>query len=131
MVRALAHDRLDKRNRLRAIRDRDGNRCFWCHTAFAECAPAPTTEHLVPRLKGGPSWIENEVAACAVCNRKRGHMGLGAWVVQCQQRGWPVEPAAVLERLTDLQSAIKRRGGQRRARAYIASQRRRLQRMLR
>ena len=35
----------------------------------------PTTEHVVPRLKGGPSWPENEVAACRRCNSERGHRG--------------------------------------------------------
>ncbi len=47
-----------------------------------------TTEHVVPRVKGGPSWIENEVAACARCNRERGHLTPAEWIDECERRGW-------------------------------------------
>ena len=129
MSSTTTHDRLDKRRRLQAILGRDGPQCFWCAVPFDDGSRVATTEHLVPRLKGGPSWIENEVAACKPCNQRRGHTALGAWVVQCQQQGYPSRPAEVLSRLAALSAAIERRGGQRRARRYIASQNRRLRKM--
>lgn len=87
---------------------------------------AATTEHVVPRVKGGPSWIENEVAACRRCNGERGHLTPAEWADECERRGWPVDRAALLRALERLQAAIAERGGQRRARPYVVSQLRRL-----
>lgn len=117
---------LDRRARMELILARDGAECVWCRRPLEVGLVAATTEHVVPRLKGGPSWIENEVAACRRCNGQRGHQSVGEWLDECERRGW--EPnRAVLERtLTALLEAIERRGGQRRARRYVASQLRRL-----
>ena len=49
---------------------------------------AATTEHVVPRVKGGPSWAENELAACRRCNGARGHLGPVDWLEECRRRGW-------------------------------------------
>ena len=124
-----ATDRMGKRARLIAVIDRDGPACVYCGCAFEAPLAVPTTEHLVPRLKGGPSWFENEVAACKSCNQARGHQSLGAWLEACLDQGWPVQVTDILCQLNDLSRAIERRGGQRRARRYIASQRRRLLRL--
>ena len=67
---------LDRAARLGAALERDGATCIWCGRAFAALV-RPTTEHVVPRVKGGPSWPENEVAACRRCNSERGHRGPG------------------------------------------------------
>jgi hypothetical protein len=115
----------DRRGRLGLILERDGQTCVWCGRRF-EGLVRPTTEHLVPRLKGGPSWIENEVAACRRCNGQRGHLSLGEWADECERRGWPVDRARLVRRLDELTEAIARRGGQRRARPWLAAQRRRL-----
>jgi hypothetical protein len=115
----------DRRGRLGLILERDGPTCVWCGRRF-EGLVRPTTEHLVPRLKGGPSWIENEVAACRRCNGQRGHLPLGEWADECERRGWTVDRARLLGRLQDLAEAIARRGGQRRARPWLAGQLRRL-----
>ena len=48
---------------MKAILKRDGDNCVWCGRTLEVGLVPATTEHLVPRLKGGPSWIENEVAA--------------------------------------------------------------------
>ena len=87
-----------------------------------------TTEHLVPRIKGGPSWLENEVAACRRCNGERGHMSLGEWAEECERRGWPVDRDRLIRTLESLAVAIGQRGGQRRARPWLAAQLRRLRR---
>jgi len=126
---AVATDRMDKRARLKAIIERDGAACVYCGCDVGAPSTILTTEHLVPRLKGGPSWFENEVAACKSCNQARGHKSLGAWVEVCLSQGWPVQVTEILRQLSTLSRAIERRGGQRRARRYIASQRRRLLRL--
>ena len=89
--------------------------------------PPATTEHLVPRIKGGPSWIENELAACKRCNGERGHRTPGEWFDECERRGWNPNREAIVRALRSLSDAIAERGGQRRARPYISSQLRRLE----
>ena len=115
----------NRSQRLAQILERDGPTCVWCGRRFEGLVRA-TTEHLVPRLKGGPSWLENEVAACRRCNGQRGHASLGDWADEGERRGWPVDRPRLLRALEDLTAAIARRGGQRRARPWLAAQRRRL-----
>jgi 5-methylcytosine-specific restriction endonuclease McrA len=114
--------------RLRCALDRDGATCVWCSRHF-DSLVRPTTEHLVPRVKGGPSWTENELAACSRCNRQRGHRTPAEWVEECRRRGWSPDLARVVAALQALESAVAERGGQRRARPYIQSQLRRLKRL--
>ena len=111
--------------RLETVLGRDGATCLWCGRPFGRLV-GPTTDHLVPRVKGGPSWLENEAAACRRCNAERGHATPAAWAEECERRGWPVDRPRLVRALTDLEAAIARRGGQRRARAYLAGQLRRL-----
>lgn len=109
------------------ILERDGPECVWCRRALDDDGLVPaTTEHLVPRIKGGPSWIENELAACRRCNGERGHRTPGEWFDECERRGWEPNRAVIVRALRSLQDAIAERGGQRRARPYVASQLRRL-----
>ena len=75
---------------------------------------------------GGPSWVENEVAACYRCKADRGHRTLGHWVAECEQRGWEPDRVMVVDRLLALEATIEQRGGQRRARRWIEAQLRRL-----
>nr|WP_255378269.1 HNH endonuclease [Quadrisphaera sp. DSM 44207] len=100
---------------------------MWCGRAFGSLVP-PTTDHLVPRVKGGPSWAENEVAACRRCNAQRGHAAPVDWLLECRRRGWQPDAHALAAVLASLQDAIEARGGQRRARPYLSSQLRRLAR---
>lgn len=114
------------------ILERDGPYCVWC-SAPLDNSPSglnrPTTEHLVPRIKGGPSWLENELAACRRCNGERGHQGPAGWLQDCEGMGRTPRREVVIAALERLQAAIAERGGQRRARPYIAGQLRRLRRM--
>ncbi|HEY2636971.1 MAG TPA: hypothetical protein VGI54_06250, partial [Solirubrobacteraceae bacterium] len=50
--------------RLRRAMERDGHECVWCRRPLAPGARDASLEHVVPRLKGGPAWPENEVCAC-------------------------------------------------------------------
>ncbi len=120
-------NQVSRSERLRLAVERDGAHCVWCGRAFGPLVP-PTREHLVPRVKGGPSWLENEVAACRRCNAERGHRGVVEWLEECERRGWVPDEAAITGALAALEHAIAGRGGQRRARAYVAAQQRRLRR---
>ena len=113
--------------RLLGALDRDGVTCVWCGRPFGPLV-APTTEHVVPRVKGGPSWSENEVAACRRCNAERGHRSPVEWLGECARRGWRPDAARLERSLVALASAIALRGGQRRARPYLDGQLRRLRR---
>lgn len=119
---------LNRRERMALILERDGGQCVWCRRPLDVGLVDATTEHLVPRIKGGPSWIENELAACKRCNNERGHRTPGEWFDECDRRGWDPDREAVVRALRSLESAIAERGGQRRARPYVASQLRRLAR---
>jgi HNH endonuclease len=116
---------LDRAGRMDLVLARDGAACVWCGRDFGALVVA-TTDHLVPRIKGGPSWLENEVAACRRCNGERGHRSPASWLVECESRGWPARRDLVAALLTELSAAIADRGGQRRARGYLESQLRRL-----
>ncbi|NAZ85023.1 HNH endonuclease [Kineococcus sp. T90] len=107
---------------------RDGPACVWCGRELTRLVH-PTTDHLVPRVKGGPSWLENEAAACRRCNGERGHLSPVDWLLECRRRGWPADPAWLRRRLEELDAAITARGGQRRARPYVQAQLRRVRRL--
>ena len=119
---------LDRAARLRLALERDGATCVWCGRAFT-AQIVPTTEHVVPRVKGGPSWPENEVAACRRCNSDRGHRGPVEWLEECRRRGWDPDQDRVTRCLAQLVGAIARQGGLRRARPYLDGQLRRLRRL--
>ena len=119
---------IDRAARLQAALLRDGPACVWCGRWFGDLV-VPTTDHLVPRVKGGPSWLENEVAACRRCNRERGHQSPAQWFEECHRRGWEPDLARLVRVLVELETVIGRRGGQRRARPYVAHQLRRLRRL--
>jgi hypothetical protein len=112
---------------LRVVLARDGDTCIWCGRSFGDLLP-PTTEHVVPRLKGGPSWLENEVAACRRCNSERGHRAPVDWLEECLRRGWQADEGRLARSLHGLAGAIAAHGGQRRARPYLDAQLRRLRR---
>ena len=99
---------------------------MWCGREVGTDLVRATVDHVVPRLKGGPSWPENLLPACGRCNKQRGHRTPAHWLEECEGRGWAPDRAAVVASLRALQEAIARRGGMRRARAYVDSQLRRL-----
>lgn len=115
-----------RRERLALVLERDGPWCVWCSAPFDAKLNQPTTEHLVPRIKGGPSWLENELAACRRCNSERGHQSPAHWLHECEGLGRVPRTDVIVEALERLTVAIRERGGQRRARPYIESQLRRM-----
>lgn len=115
---------LPRRRRLDHALDRDGGSCVWCARRLRP--GEASLEHVIPKLKGGPAWPENEVAACRPCNRKRGHQSPAVWLQACEEQGLRPDRAAIERSLVKLSAAIETRGGQRRARPYLAGQLRRL-----
>lgn len=114
----------NRRERMAIILDRDGRECLWCRKSLS--IETATTDHLMPRIKGGPSWVANELAACRKCNKQRGHMLPLDWLEQCEDRGLHCNRKAVERCLVDLDREVLMRGGQRRMRPYLARQLRRL-----
>jgi hypothetical protein len=98
----------------------------WCRRPLQPGDRLLSVEHVVPRLKGGPAWAENEVPACRPCNRARGHTAPAAWLEACEARGLRPNRPLVERALLALRDAITERGGQRRARPYLDGQLRRL-----
>jgi HNH endonuclease len=117
---------LPRAERLLRILERDGGECVWCRRPLAPGDRDLSLDHLIPRLKGGPAWPENELAACRPCNRARGHTAPVAWLEACETRGLQPNREVVARTLLALRDAIAERGGQRRARPYLDGQLRRL-----
>jgi len=115
---------LNRRQRMETILHRDGPSCVWCQDPLT--MDTATTDHLIPKLKGGPSWIENEMAACRRCNKQRGHVRPTEWMEECQSRGWEPKVTAICNNLEALDQAIQERGGQRKARPVLARELKRL-----
>ncbi len=57
-------------NRRLVVLARDGNACVYCTASLSE--DNFVLDHLVPVAKGGTNRKHNLVAACEVCNRRRG-----------------------------------------------------------
>jgi HNH endonuclease len=117
---------LPRAARLEHALRRDGERCVWCGRPLPVGHRDASLEHLIPRVKGGPAWPENEVAACKACNRARRNIAPTTWLATCEARGLETDAALVAERLRALARAIQERGGQRRARPYLDGQLRRI-----
>src|SRR3712207_8053347 len=59
------------------------SRCVWCARELRE--GDASLDHVVPKLKGGPAWPENELAACRPCNRRRGHTSPALWLERSEE----------------------------------------------
>lgn len=70
----------DKFKQLRALRRRDGVKCFWCDVdVFSRQTIIATREHLIPASLGGKNHMENLVLACRCCNQARASADATAW----------------------------------------------------
>jgi hypothetical protein len=111
--------------RLGVIVERDGDGCVWCSRPFDHLVH-PTREHVIPRIKGGPSWLENEVAACARCNRERGHASPVQWLAEVERRGRTPRHDVLEEALVRLATRIRDHGGGHRIRRTLRAELRKL-----
>lgn len=126
MTTKLPLRQLDRRGRMAQILERDGYECIWCRRPIEVGLNRATTEHLIPRVKGGPSWLENEVAACRGCNGRRGHVSAAEWLDECERTGLSPNRQVIVSVLSSLRDRINTEGGCRRMRPYLDRQLRRL-----
>lgn len=98
---------------------------MWCSRPFDDRV-RPTREHVIARVKGGPHWLENEVAACARCNRERGHASPVQWLDEVRRRGRTPRPDVLEQALVSMAARVTDHGGARRARKQLAAELRKL-----
>lgn len=115
-----------RRARIEQVLDRDGPTCVWCGREFDGRMVRPTREHVIARVKGGPSWLENEVAACRRCNAERGHASPVQWLDEVRARGREPRPEVIRRSLVSLAARVRQQGGVRRIRRTLAAELRKL-----
>jgi hypothetical protein len=108
-----------RQRRLIDILERDGLGCLWCGYPLQLGDPDLTIEHVIPKVRGGPSWLENEVAACRGCNSRRRVQAPIEYAERCRERGLAPRQTLIITQLQALATAIDKRGGQRKARPYL------------
>lgn len=103
------------------------SRCAWCGYDLTKPNARPTRDHIVPKIKGGPTRLENEVASCGSCNQKRGHASPSQYIESSRRdRGLEPNAALVADQLDALIAAIEREGGMRKIRDYVAREAKRV-----
>ena len=113
--------------RLAYLIELGGGRCAWCALDLTHARARPTRDHIVPKVKGGPTRLENEVAACGACNRLRGHASPSSFVSDSRlSRGVTPQVRLIADQLERLQEVIRTEGGMRRIRDYVAREARRV-----
>ncbi|MCB0879417.1 MAG: HNH endonuclease [Thermoleophilia bacterium] len=113
--------------RLEHLLELGGHACAWCGYDLTRSNARPTRDHVVPKIKGGPTRLENEVAACGSCNSRRGHTAPAQFIEESRRdRGLEPNAALVADQLDALDAAIQREGGMRRIRDYVARERTRV-----
>jgi 5-methylcytosine-specific restriction endonuclease McrA len=113
--------------RLDHLLELGGHRCAWCGYDLEKPNARPTRDHIVPKIKGGPTRLENEVAACGSCNQKRGHASPSQYIESSRRdRGLEPNAALVADQLDALDAAIQREGGMRKIRDYVTREAKRV-----
>jgi 5-methylcytosine-specific restriction endonuclease McrA len=106
-------------------------RCAWCGYDLAKPNARPTRDHIVPKIKGGPTRLENEVASCGSCNQKRGHTSPSQYIESSRRdRGLEPNAALVADQLDALDAAIQRDGGMRKIRDYVTREAKRVRELV-
>lgn len=107
-------------DRLEVLLEEADHECVWCGFDLTKSQARPTRDHVVPRIKGGPTRIENELASCGSCNALRGHRAPSEFIDMCrEERGLEPNVALIANRLDELSAVIDREGGMRKIRQYV------------
>ena len=65
--------------------------CFYCGTVLVAVGNSPnrrTTDHLVPKSRGGDVGVHNLRDACKLCNNDKGHLDVEEYrLVMAYRRG--------------------------------------------
>jgi len=102
-------------------------KCVWCGFDLSKPNARPTRDHVVPKIKGGPTRLENEVASCGSCNQLRGHRSPSQFIEDSRrERGVESNAAHIADQLDSLDAAIKSEGGMRKIRDYVVREARRV-----
>jgi 5-methylcytosine-specific restriction endonuclease McrA len=105
--------------------------CAWCGYDLTKSNARPTRDHIVPKIKGGPTRLENEVASCGSCNSKRGHTSPSQYIETSRRdRGLEPNAALVADQLDALDAAIARDGGMRKIRDYVSREAKRVRELV-
>ena len=105
-------------------------RCAWCGYDLEKSNARPTRDHIVPKVKGGPTRLENEVASCSSCNNKRGNDSPSQFIESSRRdRGLEPNAALVADQLDALDAAIARDGGMRKIRDYVTREAKRVRQL--
>lgn len=113
--------------RLDHLLELGGNRCAWCGFDLTKPNARPVRDLIVPKIKGGPTRLENEVASCGSCNQKRGSTSPSQYVEKCRdERGVSPDAALIADQLDALDAAIQRDGGMRKIRDYVTREAKRV-----
>lgn len=117
----MGHERqLAPAERLERLLELGNGACTWCGYDLSRNNARPTRDHLIPKIKGGPTRLENEVASCGSCNQKRGHATVSSWIESCRlERGLEPNVQLVVNQLESLTAAIEREGGMRKVRDIV------------
>jgi len=108
-----------------AMVEEAAGKCVWCGRVL--WPGEGTIDHVIPKIKGGPSWPENEVLACKGCNNKRGAKMPLAYLVTCQRKGYHPNCVLIEKKLRDLEALLDETpGGHRKLRQKLDHQLRRL-----
>ncbi|MCW2924084.1 MAG: putative Restriction endonuclease [Thermoleophilia bacterium] len=114
-------------DRLERLLELGGGACAWCGFDLSKPQARPTRDHIVPKIKGGPTRLENEVASCGSCNAKRGHDSPSQFIESSRRdRGLEPNAALVADQLDSLDAAIQREGGMRKIRDYVTREAKRV-----
>jgi hypothetical protein len=116
--------------RLERLIELGEGRCPWCGYDLTKPMARPTRDLIVPKVKGGPARLENEVAACGGCNGKRGSSSPSQFIEESRRdRGLDPNATVVADQLDRLQEAIEREGGMRKIRDYVAREGKRVRQL--
>lgn len=129
----MGHDtrQMSSEARLDHLLEIGGGTCAWCGYDLSKPNARPTRDHIVPKIKGGPTRLENEVASCGSCNQKRGHASPSQYVETSRRdRGLEPNAALIADQLDSLDAAIKREGGMRKIRDYVTREAKRVRELV-
>jgi 5-methylcytosine-specific restriction endonuclease McrA len=104
----------------------DKNECVWCRKTLWARDNDSSIDHVIPKVKGGPSWPENEVTACKRCNSKRGAKMPLAYALICASEGYQPNRELLESKLRSLHAILKDTSGHKRLKAKLDHQMRRL-----
>jgi len=98
----MSHEATNWNHRNKWLWDKTQGHCAYCGQSFSSPVDM-TTDHVVPRSKGGSDGRENKLPACATCNKTKGKRPL-RYLRDALQRRLNGRPSFSEEQLAYLKS---------------------------